>query len=159
MRKQKLTIPLSAILTFVVLFGAGCQSPSAETEMDALMNTIEGYETAWAEGDFLKVDTFFADNARRLHTEPYVWDREDITKFCRDKAAEMAENTQPVAKTDWKKERDYLDIRVEGNIAYDVFTTDRFKALHIWEKQKDGTWKILFDMGFLNETQNPAEEQ
>ena len=68
MRKQKLTIPLSAILTFVVLFGAGCQSPSAETEMDALMNTIEGYETAWAEGDFLKVDTFFADNARRLHT-------------------------------------------------------------------------------------------
>ena len=97
--------------------------------------------------------------ARRLHTEPYVWDREDITAFCRERAAEFAENPNPAANNDWKKEREYLDIRVEGNIAYDAFTTDRFKAMHIWEKQKDGSWKILFDVGFLHQTEDSAGEK
>jgi hypothetical protein len=53
-------------------------------------------------------------------------------------------------KNAWKNERKYPEIRVEGDIAYDVFTTDRFKALHIWGKQKDGSWKILYDVGMLN---------
>ena len=34
---------------------------------------------------------------------------------------------------------------------------DTFKALHIWEKQKGGTWKILFDVGFLHETEDPKQ--
>lgn len=159
MKTKKMTAVLSTILALVIVFSAGCQNQSAEAEMKSLMATIEDYETAWAAGDFLKVDTFFADNARRLHTEPYVWDREDITAFCRERAAEFAGNPKPAANNDWKKEREYLDIRVEGNIAYDAFTTDRFKALHIWEKQKDGSWKILFDVGFLHQTEDSAGEK
>ena len=40
-------------------------------------------------------DTFFADNARRLHTEPYVWNRKDITEFCRQKAAKKPPKPPP----------------------------------------------------------------
>ena len=158
MKIKKMTVALSNILALVIVSIAGCQNQSTDAAMKSLMATIENYETAWAVGDFMKVDTFFADNARRLHTEPYVWDRDDITAFCRERAAEFAENPKPAANNDWKKEREYLDIRVEGNIAYDAFTTDRFKALHIWEKQKDGSWKILFDVGFLHQTEDSAGE-
>lgn len=77
-----------------------------------------------------------------------------ITEWCQEKAAEVKASHEPREKTDWKSEREYLDIRVEGDIAYDVFTTERFKALHIWEKQADGSWKILFDMGMLNYPEN-----
>ncbi|TWU43469.1 hypothetical protein Q31b_25100 [Novipirellula aureliae] len=157
------------ILALTTLLDSGCHDSSPDAEMDAdaemdlLMTSIEGYETAWAAGDFLKVDSFFADNAKRLHTEPYVWDREDITEFCRERAAQSDGNLTPVANNDWKKDREYLEIRVEGNIAYDIFTTDRFKALHIWEKQNDGSWKILYDVGFLHQTEerpkSPSESQ
>lgn len=161
MKATKATSTLAAILAIAALFCAGCQHrqnrpDNAEKEKASLLAAMDSYETAWANGDFLKVDTFFADNARRLHTEPYVWNRKDITEFCRQKAAETATNPKPAPTNHWRKSREYLDIRVEGNIAYDVFTTEQFKALHIWEKQKDGSWKILFDMGFLNQT-NPAE--
>ena len=153
MKITRLTAALSIMISLSIIFCTGCQN--AEMEMESLMATIDSFETAWSEGDFLKVDTFFADDAKRLHTEPYVWDREAITKWCEEQASKVAENTEPVVKTNWKEGRNYLDIRIEGNIAYDVFTTSTFKVIHIWEKQKNGSWKILFDMGILNQ---PEEE-
>ena len=153
MKITRLTAALSIMISLSIIFCTGCQN--AEMEMESLMATIDSFETAWSEGDFLKVDTFFAGDAKRLHTEPDVWDREAITKWCEEQASKVAENTEPVVKTNWKEGRNYLDIRIEGNIAYDVFTTSTFKVIHIWEKQKDGSWKILFDMGILNQ---PEEE-
>lgn len=130
-----------------------CQTK--DKEVQALMQTIENYENAWAAGDFLAVETFFADDAKRLHTEPYVWDREEISRYFEERAKQEKDSTKAFVKNAWKENREYLEIRVEGNIAYDVFTTDKFKALHIWEKQRDGTWKIKYDMGMLN---YPCEE-
>jgi ketosteroid isomerase-like protein len=135
-------------MVLLALFSNGCQS--AETEKEALMQAIEDYENAWASGDFLKVESFFAKDAKRLHTEPYVWDRKEIKRYFEERASQVADSSSVFVKNAWKKDRDYLEIRVEGNIAYDVFTTDKFKALHIWEKQGDGSWKILYDMGMLN---------
>ena len=137
-----------SLITSTVLFCAGCQNQQAE--MASLMQAIDAYETAWAEGDFLTVESFFAEDAKRLHTEPYVWDRKEIKRYFEEQAAQRAAHPEPVVKKDWKKEREYIEIRVEGNIAYDIFTTARFKALHIWEKQNDGSWKIIYDMGMLN---------
>ena len=41
--------------------------------MKALLLAIDDYETAWANNDFLKVESYFTDDAKRLHTDPYVW--------------------------------------------------------------------------------------
>ncbi len=139
---------------FLLLSLAACQSN--KTEKETLMQTIEDYENAWAAGDFLTVESFFADDAKRLHTEPYVWDRKEIKRYFEERAMQEKDTAKTVVKNAWKKDREYLEIRVEGNVAYDVFTTEKFKALHIWEKQTDGTWKIKYDMGMLN---NPCAEQ
>ena len=133
---------------FIVITLSGCNS--YEKDKEFLMQAIEDYENAWASGDFLTVESFFAEDAKRLHTEPYVWDRNEIKRYFEERASQTVESSEPFVKNQWKKDREYLEIRVEGNIAYDIFTTDRFKALHIWEKQEDGSWKILYDMGMLN---------
>lgn len=136
------------LLLIVQLIFISCQNE--ENNKEALMQTIEDYENAWAAGDFLTVESFFADSAKRLHTEPYVWDRAEIKRYFEERAALEKDSNSSFAKNSWKKERDYLEIRVEGDIAYDIFTTEKFKALHIWEKQNDGSWKIKYDMGMLN---------
>ena len=137
---------------FLSILSTGCQTveKEKENEKEALMQAIEDYENAWASGDFLTVESFFAEEAKRLHTEPHVWDREEIRRYFEDRASQAPDSTKPFVKNEWKNERDYLEIRMEGNIAYDIFTTERFKALHIWEKQDDGSWKILYDVGMLN---------
>jgi ketosteroid isomerase-like protein len=132
----------------VPLLFVTCQNK--EKDKQVLLQTIEDYENAWAAGDFRTVESFFADSAKRLHTEPYVWNRTEIKRNFKERAELEKDNVKPFVKNAWKKERNYLEIRVEGNIAYDVFTTEKFKALHIWEKQNDGSWKILYDMGVLN---------
>jgi len=148
MKAHKPLIFHGLLLVAMVLFSSGCQS--GEKEKEVLMQAIEDYENAWASGDFLTVESFFADDAKRLHTEPYVWDRQEIKRYFEERASQSGDSTTPFVKNQWKKEREYLEIRVEENLAYDVFTTDRFKAMHIWEKQKDGSWKILYDVGMLN---------
>lgn len=140
-------------LAILALFSCGCQNE--EKEKEALMQAIEAYENAWASGDFMTVETFFAEDAKRLHTEPYVWDRKEIKRYFEERAAQTRDTTLAFVKNEWKKDREYLEIRVEENLAYDVFTTDKFKALHIWGKQKDGSWKILYDVGMLN---NPCDQ-
>ena len=148
MKSYRPLIINTLLLIAMVLVSSGCQS--GEREEKALMQAIEDYENAWASGDFLTVESFFADDAKRLHTEPYVWDRQEIKRYFEERAALTGDSTTPFVKNQWKKEREYLEIRVEENLAYDVFTTDRFKAMHIWGKQEDGSWKILYDVGMLN---------
>lgn len=132
----------------VLLVNISCQKK--DNQMELLMLTIEDYETAWANNDFLKVESYFTADAKRLHTEPYVWDRAIIKEYFEERAANSVFDSLSGIEKDWKMGREYIDIRVEGNIAYDIFTTERFKALHIWEKQSDGSWKIKYDVGMLN---------
>ena len=150
MRNNIISASSGRLLFFILaIFLSGCHS--IEKEKEVLMQAIEDYENAWASGDFLTVESFFADNAKRLHTEPYVWDRNEIKRYFEERASQTVDSiTKPFIKNEWKKDREYLEIRIEENIAYDVFTTDKFKALHIWGRQEDGTWKILYDVGMLN---------
>ena len=150
MKSRNIHALAGSIFLFLSILASGCQIGDKETEKEALMQAIEDYENAWASGDFLTVESFFASEAKRLHTEPHVWEREEIKRYFEDRASQATDSTKPFVKNEWKKERDYLEIRMEGNIAYDIFTTERFKALHIWEKQEDGSWKILYDVGMLN---------
>lgn len=135
----------------ILLLGVGFLACNSEQKSkDVLLQTMADYENAWAAGDFLTVESYFAEDAKRLHTEPYVWDRKEIKRYFEERAKLESDSTKVFVKDAWRKDRDYLEVRVEGDIAYDVFTTDRFKALHIWEKQNDGSWKIIYDIGMLN---------
>ena len=129
-----------ALLALFITFN-GCNNKSQEKAN--LMQAIEEYENAWASGNFMKVETFFTSNAKRLHTEPNVWDRAEIKRYFEERHTQNNDSAKPFVKNAWKKNRDYLEVIVEGNIAYDIFTTETFKALHIWEKQEDNSWKIL----------------
>ena len=151
---MKINSSILSCLTIILLIGSvnGCKNE--EKGKVLLMQTIEDYKNAWAAGDFLSVETYFAENAKRLHTEPYVWDRKEIKRYFEERALLESDSTKTFVKNAWKNDREYLQIRVEGDIAYDVFTTERFKALHIWGKQKDGSWKILYDVGMLNYPEN-----
>ena len=146
---QRRIVPVLTVLSiFLIAFATGCNSE--EKDMEALIQAMEDYENAWAAGDFMTVESFFAEDAKRLHTEPWVWDREEIKRYFEERAAQAPDTNRAFVKNAWKTEREYVDIRIEGDIAYDIFTTDRFKALHIWSRQEDGSWKILYDMGALH---------
>ncbi|MGJ8640487.1 MAG: YybH family protein [Opitutaceae bacterium] len=147
------TTLLRTLLVILMLAGVGCRDQAAD--MVALESAINEYESAWASGDFLKVESFFTDDAQRLHTEPEIWDRAEIRRYFKERAAEAGNSPRAETPTDWKAGREYIEIRIEGDIAYDIFYTDTFKAMHIWERQTDGSWKIKYDMGILN--QSPEE--
>ena len=137
----------SLIIISLVLLISSC---TKKDEMPNLMEAINAYETAWASGDFLTVEAFFTEDAKRLHTEPEVWDRKEIKRYFEERALQNKDTVINYVPDAWKEGREYIEIRIEGNIAYDIFTTDKFKAMHIWEKQKDGRWLIKYDVGMLN---------
>lgn len=145
---KAINLNLSYLIVFFLFVSCGNDKDSDKA---SLIKAIDAYETAWANGDFLTVESFFTEDAKRLHTEPHVWDRAEIKRYFEERAAVQKNSiSKPAGKNDWKKGREYLEIRVEGNLAYDIFTTERFKAVHIWEKQKDGAWKIKYDIAMLN---------
>lgn len=145
----RIQFPFFVFIFLTLMLASACNNRE-KWEMELLMDTIDTYETAWANEDFLTVEAFFAPDAKRLHTEPYVWDREEIERYFTERAAQKSETPTLESAGDWKAKRDYIEIRIEGNLAYDIFTTEAFKALHIWEKQHDGSWKIKYDVGFLH---------
>jgi hypothetical protein len=73
-----------SIILLPLFFFSGCRNK--EKGKAALMQAIDDYENAWAAGDFLTVESFFADSAKRLHTEPYVWDRKEIKRYLEERA-------------------------------------------------------------------------
>eukprot|EP00903_Cladosiphon_okamuranus_P004067 g4065.t1 len=85
--------------------------PATEAELAALKAAIDEYESAWAAGDFLKVESFFTEDAKRLHTEPHVWDRAEIRRYFESEAAATGGTPSPEAPADWKAGREYLEIR------------------------------------------------
>jgi len=89
------------MVTLLLVLLTGCQNE--EKDKETLMQAIEDYENAWAAGDFLKVESFFAEKAKRLHTEPYVWDRKEIKRYFEERASQGNEIAKPFVKNAWKK--------------------------------------------------------
>ena len=54
MNTKKPIMLFSSMIFIAILFCTGCRTPQAE--MASLMKAIDVYETAWAEGGFLKLD-------------------------------------------------------------------------------------------------------
>ena len=121
-----------------------------KAKMNQLLSAISENDNAWNNLNVEKIVEMFAEDGVLLNDNTEIMKGKEAIK----KALEM---TQKFEKIEFK--RDKVDIKLKGNIAYEIVNqavtyklTDTEpqkelnKYIHIWEKQKDGSWRVLIDM-------------
>jgi uncharacterized protein (TIGR02246 family) len=146
------------IFFLLALMGISCTTKQYEKqEMDQLLSAITENDNAWNNLDVDKIVGMFAENGTLLNdNSEMLRGREAIRK--------AFEIEQKYEKLEFK--RDKVEVSKKGNMAYEIVNqTVSFKYLnldpqveinkyiHIWEKQKDGSWKVLIDM---NNSRKPS---
>ncbi len=145
---------LSVVISFSILICINGQNTAKK--MDKLKNTIEAFDEAWNAIDLQRAVEFFADNAMLLLPNRTTFEGKKAIRGHYDSMAAWAEY---VKSGKWEYVRDKLEVKMEGNMAFEVvnviFTfqkegeelfTENTKYIHIWEKQDDGSWKVIVDM-------------
>jgi len=131
-----------------------CNSKQNEKrEMDKLLSAISENDNAWNNLNVDKIVGMFAENGTLLN------DNSEMSRG-RDAIRRSFENAVKAEKLEFK--RDKVEITLKGNMAYEIVNqavsfkyqdkelqTALNKYIHIWEKQKDGSWKVLIDMNNL----------
>jgi len=127
--------------------------------MDQLLSAISKNDNAWDNLDVDKIVGMFAEEGTLLNNNSEMLrGREAIRK--------SFENLQKTEKLEFK--RDKVEVTLKGNMAYEIVNqtvsfkyqdkepqTEINKYIHVWEKQKDGSWKVLIDM---NNLRKPSSE-
>jgi uncharacterized protein (TIGR02246 family) len=128
-------------------------------EMDLLLSAISENDNAWNNLDTDKIVGMFAENGTLLNNN---------SEISRGKEAirKSFETMVKAEKLEFK--RDKVEVTLKGNMAYEIVNqTVSFKYqdkepqivlnkyIHIWEKQGDGSWKVLIDM---NNMRKPTGE-
>jgi uncharacterized protein (TIGR02246 family) len=121
--------------------------------MDKLLSAISENDNAWNNLNVDKIVGMFAENGTLLN------DNSEMSRG-RDAIRRSFENAVKAEKLEFK--RDKVEITLKGNMAYEIVNqavsfkyqdkelqTALNKYIHIWEKQKDGSWKVLIDMNNL----------
>ena len=72
---------IKVFVMIITMFLTFISCNNKRDQVESLMLALDDYETAWANGDFVKVESYFTEDAKRLHTEPYVWDRQKINEY------------------------------------------------------------------------------
>ena len=152
---------LSLLVCF--LFAVMCLSCTSKQnekrEMDQLLSAISENDNAWDNLDVDKIVGMFAEEGTLLNNNSEMLrGREAIRK--------SFENLQKTEKLEFK--RDKVEVTLKGNMAYEIVNqtvsfkyqdkepqTEINKYIHVWEKQKDGSWKVLIDM---NNLRKPSSE-
>jgi uncharacterized protein (TIGR02246 family) len=120
------------------------------------MSAISENDDAWNALDVNKIVGMFAENGTVLNNNSEMLrGREAIRK--------SFEIEPKYEKFEFK--RDKVEVKMEGNMAYEIVNqivtfklkeqesqTILNKYIHIWEKQKDGSWKVLIDMNNLRKS-------
>jgi uncharacterized protein (TIGR02246 family) len=114
------------------------------------MSAITENDNAWNSFDVNKIAGMFAEEGTLLN------DNSEILKG-REAIRQSLEAWQK--PTEFSFKRDKVEIKMEGNIAYEIvnqFVTFKYenqesqteynKYIHIWKKQGDGSWRVLIDM-------------
>ena len=119
-------------------------------DMNQLLSAISENDNAWDSLNVEKIVGMFAEDGTLLN---------DNSEMLKGKEAirKSFETMPKIEQFEFK--RDKADIKLKGNIAYEIvnqaitFTitdtvpqTELNKYIHIWEKQKDGSWRVLIDM-------------
>ena len=146
----------------IILFGCN-HSPKVDTskqnektDMNQLMSAISENDNAWNALDVNKIVGMFSENGTVLNNNSEMLrGREAIRK--------SFEIEPKYEKLEFK--RDKVEVKMESNMAYEIVNqivtfklkeqesqTILNKYIHIWEKQKDGSWKVLIDMNNLRKS-------
>jgi uncharacterized protein (TIGR02246 family) len=141
----------------LALMSISCTSKQNEkTDINQLMSAISENDDAWNTLDVNKIVGMFAENGTVLNNNSEMLrGREAIRK--------SFEIEPKYEKLEFK--RDKVEVKMEGNMAYEIVNqivtfklkeqesqTILNKYIHIWEKQKDGSWKVLIDMNNLRKS-------
>jgi ketosteroid isomerase-like protein len=142
-------------LTIIILFSFyGCKENVDENKLEILKKEIVQTETDFAlltkkEGIEKAFVTFAAEDAVINRTTSLLKGKEEIKKF-------YANQTLKDIKLDWKP--DFVDVSKSGDLGY-TYGHYTFSAVDtsgktitdegifhtVWKKQKDGSWKFVWD--------------
>jgi uncharacterized protein (TIGR02246 family) len=140
-------------LLLILFLGIGLYNLSAQNEkkeMEQLQKAISENDNAWNNIDIDKIVGMFAENGTLLN---------DDSDMLRGKVAirKFFDSVEKGEKIELK--RDKVEVSLKGNMAYEIVNqtgsikylnkepqTFVNKYIHVWEKQKDGSWKVLIDM-------------
>ena len=148
------------ILAFVLLLSAAClaqSTPSAQPVLDADRAFNKATQEKRLEGWM----SFMADNVVLFGTDPPIVGKEAVRKFFE------VPYSSPDYRLDWEPTRG--EIYRAGTLGYTSGRwTRRFRNakgemverhgnyLTVWEKQKDGSWKVIADGGSPDPVTSPA---
>jgi uncharacterized protein (TIGR02246 family) len=127
--------------------------------MDKLLSAISENDNAWNNLNVDKIVGMFADNGTLLNNN---------SEMLRGKEA-IRKSFDSMGKTEGLEfKRNKVEVSLKGNMAYEIVNqivsfkypdkepqTELNKYIHVWEKQEDGSWKVLIDM---NNMRKPSGE-
>jgi uncharacterized protein (TIGR02246 family) len=148
MKNYRHSLVIFLLISVMCLSCANNQNEKAN--MNQLLSVISENDNAWNNLNVEKIVGMFAEDGLLLNDNAEIIKGKEAIR----KAFEMA---QKFEKIEFK--RDKVDIELKGNIAYEIVNqvvtykltdtepqTELNKYIHIWEKQKDGSWRVLLDM-------------
>jgi ketosteroid isomerase-like protein len=152
---------LAAASVFVLALLAGCAAaPRAPGEADFRRMVAESYVAPFKAADYPRWLEVFADDAVALHNRRPA----DVGKSAIKDFAAAVEANFRLARFDVA----VSDVRIDGNVAWtrgeytsefvskasgtSPWGVENGKFLLIWQRQADGSWKIVLDMGNSNGT-------
>jgi uncharacterized protein (TIGR02246 family) len=148
--KTKLSILVALVFSVCLSTPALlAQVKAKKGEMDKLRSAVDELADAYNRGDVDKILSMYTEDATYLVDEAEMLrGKEAIRKYFSQGLSE---------KTQFKRE--IAELKIEGNLAYEIANqvvtvqmkgqppqTIPNKYIHIWKKQKDGSWKVLIDM-------------
>lgn len=146
--KAKFSILLAVVL-LVCLFSPVALAQTGKSEMDKLRKAVNELAEAYNRLDVDRILSIYAEDATYLIEDAEMLrGKEAIRKYF---SQELPEKVQ--------FKRDIIDLKIEGKMAYEIVNqvvtvqmkgqepqTIPNKCIHVWKKQKDGSWKVLIDM-------------
>jgi uncharacterized protein (TIGR02246 family) len=143
-----LLVLLLVLLTCV--YGFSAQKDTSE--MSKFQAAVDAFDKAW--------DTLDADKIVALFAEDATFLSENAPLLKGRKAIRESFNGPKPEKLTFKRYK--VEVRLEGDFAYEIVNqvveskmkdqapaTILNRYIHVWKKQKDGSWKVLIDMNNL----------
>jgi ketosteroid isomerase-like protein len=138
-------LALGFIMTVVFLLNA----QSGNKDMDKLRTTMKEFVEAYGAINIDKIVSMYTEDAMYLVPDMEILKGRPAIK------ASLASGD--ASRVDFKQQ--VAELKIEGNLAYEVTnqivtvymkdqSTRTFpnKFIHLWQKQKNGTWQVLLDM-------------
>jgi ketosteroid isomerase-like protein len=155
MRRSRIFVAI--LLGFSLTAGYWLSAQSANKEMDKLRATIKEFSEAYGTINIDKIVGLYSEDASYLIPDMEILKgRPAIKAYLAGTTASSIEFKQQV-----------VELKIEGNLGYEITNqivtvhmkdqparTFPNKFIHLWQKQKDGTWQVLIDMVNSRPTKN-----